>query len=589
MHRLHPSRSYTHPQPAASDPAVLEPLEGRRLMSAGDLDPSFGGDGRVTTDFSDGSVDRAFDVAVQADGKSVVVGQFGNAWGIARYNVDGSLDSTFGPGASGKFVATGSAASAVAVQPDGKIVVVGNTGFFTAPIVRRYLSNGLPDTTFSGDGQRSLDFGDIPSANDVVVQADGKIVVLGDTRRGLIDIDFDFGVIRLLPNGSLDNTFGSVVSNFPLARSGRTFVGFGGDDFSYAVALDYNGSPDTNANYGKILIAGEAREPGSDGYDPRFAVARLKTNGTVDNGFGGDGRVETTFPNHSRASARGIVALPGGRVAAVGAVSLGYDPQARADFGRGTAMVAYRSDGSPDPLFGFTGDGLVVNDLPGEDWSEAVIVGHGGNLLLGGSAGGDFAVTRFRADGILDTAFGQSGVVRTDFGGSEGVGALAPASDGRFVAAGTPEPGFLPAHNDFVVARYFDVAPTVSVFAVDTTATENANDPASFIVTRDQYLPFATRVYFTVGGTATPPGGSKLTADYTGISREPGTGRWYVDIPAGQNFAVVTIRPVIDGFPEETETAVFTISPGIGRPYDVSPFNTGVTILIENGPPLTTV
>jgi uncharacterized delta-60 repeat protein len=551
-------------------------------MSAGDLDPTFGGGGRVATDFSNGSIDRAYDVAVQANGKSVVVGQFGSAWGIARYNVDGSLDTTFGAGGSGKFVATGTEATAVAVQPDGKIVVVGNTGFFTQPIVRRYLPNGLPDTTFSGDGQRSLDFGEIPSANDVAVQADGKIVVLGDSRRGLIDIDFDFGVIRLLPNGSLDNTFGSVVSNFPVTRSGRTFVGFGGEDYSHALAVDEYGSPATNAHYGKLLIAGEARDEGV-GNPPRFAVARLKTNGTVDNGFGGDGRVETTFPNYSRASARGVVALPGGRVAAVGVVSVAPDA------GRGTAMVAYRSDGSPEPLFGLTGDGQAVVDLPGEDWAEDVIVGHDGKLILGGSAGGDFAVTRFRADGILDSTFGQNGVVRTDFGGSEGVGALALASDGRFVAAGTPEPGFNPAQNDFVVARYFDVAPTVSIFAVDSTAVENANDSASFIVARDQYLPFATRVYFTVGGTATPPGGSKLTADYAGISREPGTGRWYVDIPAGQNFVVVTIRPVIDGYPEDTETAVFTISPGIGRPYDVSPFNTGVTILIENGPPVATV
>jgi uncharacterized delta-60 repeat protein len=565
---------------------LLEPLEGRRLMSAGDLDASFGGgDGRVTTGFANNSVDFASDVVVQPDGKTVVVGKVGNNGAIVRYNVDGSLDTTFGPDGSG-MVFRYVEGKAVALQPDGKIVVLGSG--YDNPTVARYLPNGTFDTTFSGDGWEAVDFN--PSANfgeDVAVQKDGKILVLASAYTGTLDADYDFAVARLLPDGSLDRTFGSVVQNYPELRSGTKYIGFGKHEFARALAVDYNGSPQTNPHYGKIVIAGETQNHLYVDSSTRFAVARLTPNGSVDSGFGGNGRVDTRFPGYTYGSARGVVALPGGKVAAVGAVSANGPAS-----GRASAMVRYRSDGSPDPLFGLTGDGQAVHDLPGEDWSRDVVVGHDGKLLLAGTADGDLSVIRYKSDGILDTSFSGDGLVTADFGAREGASALALAPDGRFVVVGSSRTEFTTletTQTDFVIARYIDASPTVSVFAVDSTARENANDPATFIVARDQYLPFATRVYVTAGGTAASFTSSKSLADYTGISKEPGTGRWYVDIPAGQNFVMVTIRPVIDGYPEETETAVFTISPGIGRPYDVSPFNSSVSILIEDGPPLTTV
>src|SRR5215218_8429695 len=106
-----------------------EPLEGRRLLSAGDPDPSFDGDGRATATFPDGVIGFARAVAVQGDGKTVVVGgSTNNRFSVVRYNVDGSLDTTFGPNFTGMVLTSlghGNEANAVAVQGDGKIVVAG--------------------------------------------------------------------------------------------------------------------------------------------------------------------------------------------------------------------------------------------------------------------------------------------------------------------------------------------------------------------------------------------------------------------------------------------------------------------------------
>jgi uncharacterized delta-60 repeat protein len=437
------------PQSARRSP-VLEPLEGRMLM-AGDLDFSFSGDGKLTTDFGAGSVDTVYDVAVQPDGKVVVVGESGDNWAVARYNVDGSLDTTFGPTGSGKVVNTpaGSAianwhaARAVAIQPDGKIVVAGAKGFGFAVV--RLLPNGQPDTTFSGDGL-VRDFGggfaDESAATDVVIQKDGKIVVVGEHDDDLIDAlppydDQDFAVARYLPNGSLDHTFGTPTGLIGSLRTGKLSIGFGGDEYASSVEIDYNGTAATNPHYGKIIVAG-VRTGGSG----KFAVARLRTNGTLDGGFDGDGKRTIAIANATGQGAHGVAALPGGRVVAVGAVTTGSV--------RNAALLAFRSNGALD--LSFNGVGGVLSPIL--ESANDVVVGQGGKLLVGGTAGGNFAVMRFTSSGAADTTFGATGNgrVTTDLGATEGVSGLALAPNGKFVAAGTTSAN----GGDFAVARYFD-------------------------------------------------------------------------------------------------------------------------------------
>ncbi|HEV3365524.1 MAG TPA: delta-60 repeat domain-containing protein, partial [Acidimicrobiia bacterium] len=156
--------------------------------AAGDLDTSFGTGGKVTTDF--GGYEGASAVAVQSDGKIVVAGYtYGGVedFAIARYNANGSLDTGFGD--DGKVTTDFGgyeSASAIALA-DGKILVAGYTyGGVEDFAIARYNFNGNLDTSFSGDGKATTDFGGYESASAIAV-SDGKIVVAGYTYGGVED------------------------------------------------------------------------------------------------------------------------------------------------------------------------------------------------------------------------------------------------------------------------------------------------------------------------------------------------------------------------------------------------------------------
>jgi uncharacterized delta-60 repeat protein len=198
---------------------LAERLEPRSLLSAGDLDPTFGIGGRVTLDIPASAHEYAQAVVVQPDGRYVVAGTVaavaGNsplsAFGVVRYHADGSVDSAFGQ-AGRAVISFGhrTEASAVALAPDGKIVVVGNTNAFEDDrpegsdfAVARLNPDGSLDRSFDGDGRRTIGFGNwYYPASGVAVQADGKVVVVGSIgdNRGV-------AVARLNLDASLDTTF----------------------------------------------------------------------------------------------------------------------------------------------------------------------------------------------------------------------------------------------------------------------------------------------------------------------------------------------------------------------------------------------
>ncbi len=189
-----------------------------RYNPDGTPDTTFGNDGQVTTDF-DGFNDDAFSVLIQSDGKIVAVGSAKNPtnfydFAIARYLADGRIDTTFGVAG---LVRTDfgdrnfdQARSAV-LQPDGKIVAAGfaisQNGGVENFAVARYGTNGALDPSFSSDGITQIDFGSCcQSANEVLLQTDGNIVVVGYPNSE--SSDSDFVLARLTTNGSLDKTFG---------------------------------------------------------------------------------------------------------------------------------------------------------------------------------------------------------------------------------------------------------------------------------------------------------------------------------------------------------------------------------------------
>jgi uncharacterized delta-60 repeat protein len=175
-----------------------------RLKKNGDLDKSFNGTGMQTTDF--GAAETCWSIALQSDGKIVAVGHTDNnaaiTFAAARYNTDGSLDTTFNgtgkqtidfPGNNDEL------AYGVIVQGDGKIVLAGlaaelNNGDFA---LARLNSNGSLDTSFSGDGMTTFDFASgEDGARAVVKDSSGRYVLAG---RATIDGQWDFGVLRVLP------------------------------------------------------------------------------------------------------------------------------------------------------------------------------------------------------------------------------------------------------------------------------------------------------------------------------------------------------------------------------------------------------
>jgi uncharacterized delta-60 repeat protein len=393
--------------------------------AAGDLDPSFEGDGKVITDLG-GEVDFAEDVAIQRDGKIVVVGWSYNERTassflfVARYTPAGTLDSTFGGGGVVRTDAGGNASgSAVAIQDDGQIVAAGAGNDF---MLARYNGDGRLDTSFDGDGVVFTDFGFGGGARGLTIQPDGKIVAVGSARSTAAQNSQEFAVARYNPDGSLDRGFdgdGRVMTPFtPL----------------YDSAVDAAVQPD-----GKIVVGGFAgfSFPGPGSQRPDYALARYNADGSLDASFDGDGKTTSggtcpgCFTGDLSLQAEGKILLAGGQVA------------------------RYNRDGSLDSAFGQ--GGKASPDLH----ARAVLVQSDGKIVAAGSAEGDFAVARLLPNGRHDLGFGASGRAVTDLrGGSDGALSAALQRDRRIVLAGTAQ--VRTGSNqlfDVALVRYLNPAP----------------------------------------------------------------------------------------------------------------------------------
>jgi uncharacterized delta-60 repeat protein len=395
-------------------------------QAAGELDASFGGDGKVTTDFF-GSIDVSEGLAVQSDGKLVTVGSAFNGsyydFALARYNEDGSLDSTFdGDGKVTTDVGPFSdKATAVAIQADGKIVAVGQVGgaSFGFGLVR-YLSNGSLDTTFDGDGKVVTDF--LSNSEDtpfsVAIQADGKIVVAGYSIGQSGPGGYNFALARYNANGSLDTSFDG---------DGKLTTDFGGfDDGALAVAIQTDG---------KIVAAGSSVSSAV------FALARFNGDGSLDPTFDGDGKVTTDVSSIGFEGAEAVVLQTDGKIVAAG--------RSNNDF----ALARYSTDGSLDASFDGDGTTLTGFSSGSGDAAFSVVLQDDGKIVAAGASDGDFALARYMTTGALDATFDADGKVVTDIaaGSYDEAYSLALQADGKLVAAGA-------SNGDFALARYLQVS-----------------------------------------------------------------------------------------------------------------------------------
>jgi uncharacterized delta-60 repeat protein len=396
----------------------------------GDLDSTFGTGGRVTTDF-DSRDDFGVGAALQPDQKIVVAGNsgvfgpFNIDFALARYNPDGSLDSTFGTGGRVRtdLGSTLDAASDVVVQPDGKLLAAGlSASNFT---VVRYNADGSVDPSFGVGGVATADFGGSDQPNAVVLQSDGKIVVAGFTGD-------QFALARFNADGTLDATYGS---------GGKVTTDFGSFDLGFDAAATADD---------KVVICGRS---GDD-----FAIARYTRQGTLDGTFGTGGKVTTDLGGSDQA--QGLTIDAQGRVVAVGPSS--------GDFG----VARYNLDGTLDASFGV--GGLVKTDFSGGSSDSAfdvVVTADGHIVAVGGSSPGpgsaNFAVARYDSTGNLDAGFGTGGKVTTAFStpASNALDVLAQP-DGKVVAIGGTRDLSVSGSGDFALARYLGAASAITV-AVD--------------------------------------------------------------------------------------------------------------------------
>ena len=390
-----------------------------------DLDPTFGDGGRVTTP----GIDDGQAIVVQPDGKIVAVGDDT----LARYDTDGTLDETFGEDGTGIIITDldddscfVDGASDVALQSDSHIVVVGiaddggpeNENFG----MRRYDANGVLDTGFGDAGLVSDDFaGDSDCAYGVAIQPDDKIVVAGETIQGG---NGDVGVVRYNADGTPDTSFGS-------DGTGLVTTDIGGDlDLATDVTID------THDNVVLVARVSAASSLGN------FSVVRYSPAGLLDSSFDGDG-----ITGFDPGTAGGLAIDIEGRIVVAGSFQSGF-VSGKQDF----AVWRFLANGERDASF--SDDGFVATDFADvigpastDDFGADLALQPDGKIVVVGrgasdGSGDDLAMTRYGTDGTLDASFGSNGTLTADFAGGFDFGHdVAIQPDGKIVASATADTG----------------------------------------------------------------------------------------------------------------------------------------------------
>lgn len=462
-------------------------------LSAGELDPSFNGTGRVPLRYGYGD-DMVTAMALQEDGKIIVAGStgssrndvFGNDMAVVRLNADGSLDPSFGQ--KGKVITRlpnqGSALNSVRIQTDGKIVAGGiayqdhelNKTVF---VLVRYLQDGTLDPTFGSGGVVLTDIYDRDYIRTVHILPNNKILVAGHAQKGgtsnlvlaryrpdgSLDSDFSTNgfavhsyqgevqdmlvlsdekilictdadrmrILRCLPNGQVDTAFGQ--------NGWTTTPHIGAKGYSLAIQPARLG---VFPNDPKILVAGGLSGSGGE---KGFIVARFTMEGQLDTSFGG-GVVITQMGSVYHA-AQAVVVEPSPRGLPARIIVAGYSQSSisghtRYDF----TVVKYLNNGTLDSSFGNGGVVVTPIGVEGKHPSQAIAaIRQGDHFLVGGvvshyEVSGDMAVAKYDSvSGALDSSFGKGGIQVVDVGEKawvEAVG-IAVASNGGVVAASNLE------------------------------------------------------------------------------------------------------------------------------------------------------
>ncbi|MBC8487073.1 MAG: T9SS type A sorting domain-containing protein [Bacteroidetes bacterium] len=397
---------------------------------------------KILTDLGT-NYDYSYSIAFQDDGKVIVAG---DAWGtpcLIRFDTTGGLDNTFGIG--GKVFTSWNCSSNPAdndirIQQDGKIIL--GTRYYNGSdddfILARFNSDGSPDLSFGDNGQVISSIGSYNDwCNAIAIQPDGKILAAGGTNNApASNYNYNFALIRYNADGSIDSTFGN---------NGITITNIGlSNNIAYSMVIQQNN---------KIILVGEA----NDSIFSDFALARYKTDGSLDSDFGNGGIVRTPVST-TYDFAKSIDLQPDGKILVAGSAQSSLSNY-------NFALVRYELDGSLDNTFGV--NGIVLTDI-GSDFGEAVTIQPDEKIILAGSFTNgtiyDFATLRYNNDGALDYTFGTNGLISTSFGNGDSEGkAVTLGNDGEIIVTGSYNPGS-PNYFDFAMVRLFS---SISIGFID--------------------------------------------------------------------------------------------------------------------------
>lgn len=353
------------------------------FAQSGSLDTTFSKDGKIKSTSLEGGA-----IAVQNDGKILVMGS-STDFSVIRLNANGSLDKTFGDNgiASAAYSFYGfKESSLLAVQADGKIIIAGysidgDDIFYTS--LARFKTNGELDSSFGTNGgvKTEVHFY-VPSG--ITIASNGKILL--STINQMYPLN-DVLILEYNANGSLYNQFGyDSGPNTP--------------DVSNALAIQSNN---------KLVVTGRLYD--NDSQSGGFGLLRFKPNGSLDNSFGAD-------------SGKTIL-----------------------DYGEGLALAIQSNDkivviAQDSILFRFTKNGLIDNTFGTNGITKtpfqgyAVAIQADGKIIVAGSTDSNFAIVRYKKNGKIDPSFGTNGIVQTNFNGDDQAQSIAIQADKKILVAG---------------------------------------------------------------------------------------------------------------------------------------------------------
>lgn len=500
-------------------------------QSYGTLDSTFAANG-VLQMHSNGW-DMLTSTAIQPDGKIVAAGyseyQNQSSFLVMRFFQDGSPDTDFGTNGAAMAILSEftNEANAVAIQSDGKILIGGRTRPNEDDdedfALVRFMPDGKPDSSFGQNGIATLDISLDDNILSIAVLSDGKILAAGVAKNNKLK----FALAKFLPNGDLDTDFG--------ASTGYTLTALG---VSYDVCASMAVQPD-----GKILLAGSSVINGW----PDAALVRYNSNGILDAGFGSFGIVSTPFSITADIGLK-VALQPDGKIIVAGSSN---NSQQKSEM----ALFRYLPNGALDTEFNGTGK---LRSKIGDIYSsaETVVVRPDGKIIAAGcaefaSTGLDFAMKQFNPNGSVDNSFGTNGIVTANLNdGPDGISDIHFLDDGKILVTGT---GFGNNINntDLLILRYLS---DLSVGVIETPQSILSpwvypNPVATDYLTVQYEVKSNANVIFELYGldgkrVATLHQGERASGEQTETLAIPGQlsdGFYLLNIQTGQGNAVVKI------------------------------------------------